>query len=81
MDEEPAATNDAAATNDGDGEGLLPLVNLTTTAPARGVEIEREVNEAMEGVLREQRQLVNVGRSDGHSGVLFVGPRFKIIRR
>ena len=80
VDEELAATNDAATNDtndDGDGDGLLPLLNLTATAAARGEEIEREVNQAMEGELREQRRVANVGRPDGHGGVLFVGPRFK----
>ena len=79
VDEELAATNDAATNDtndDGDGDGLLPLLNLTATAAARGEEIEREVNQAMEGELREQRRVANVGRPDGHGGVLFVGPRF-----
>jgi hypothetical protein len=77
--EEPAATNGG---NDGQelpnvaGDGLLPLVNLTATAIARGEEIERGVNEAIAEELREHRRVTNVGRPDGHGGVLFVGPRF-----
>ena len=79
-DKEPAAAA-AAATNDNDGalpagNGLLPLVNLTATAAARGEEIAREVREEMGVELREQRQVTNAGRPDGHGGVLFVGPRF-----
>jgi hypothetical protein len=79
--EEPAATNDATNDGDGplpddDGNGLLPLVNLTATAMARGEQIEREVSEEMAEELSEERRVTNVGRPDGHGGVLFVGPRF-----
>jgi hypothetical protein len=89
--EEPVAANDGdglvpddgdrLAPDDGDGlvpddgDGLLPVVNLTATAIARGEEIEREVNEEMTEESREQRRLANVGRPDGHCGLLFVGPR------
>lgn len=48
---------------------------LTATAIARGEEIERQVSEEMAEELRENRRVTNVGRPDGHGGVLFVGPR------
>jgi hypothetical protein len=43
---------------------------------ARGEQIEREVSEEMAEELSEERRVTNVGRPDGHGGVLFVGPRF-----
>jgi hypothetical protein len=59
-----------STTNDGDG--LLPLVNLTATATARGEEIARGVSEETAAELREQRRVTNVRRPDGHGGLLFV---------
>ena len=77
IDEEAAATNDS---DDGllpdDVPDGLPLVMLTATAVARGEEIARQVREEMAEELGEHRRLTNVGRPDGHGGVLFVGPRF-----
>ncbi len=56
-----------------DGDGPLPLVNLAaTTATAPGEEIARGVSEEIAAELREQRRVTNVGRPDGHGGVLFV---------
>jgi hypothetical protein len=76
-DEEPAATNDGDRLLPDDGDGLLlPDVNLTATANARGEEIEREVSEEMTVELREHRWVTNVGRPDGHGGVIFIGPQF-----
>jgi hypothetical protein len=60
-----------------DGDGPLPLVNLAATATARGEEIARGVSEEIAAELREQRRVTNVGRPDGHGGVLFVGPRLQ----
>jgi hypothetical protein len=51
----------------------LSTINLGSgaTPPATGLsQIFGELAE-----LREQRQLANVGRPDGHGGLLFVGPR------
>jgi hypothetical protein len=72
VEREPAATNDSDRP-----EWLLPAVNLTATAIARGEEIEREVSEEMAEELREHRWVTNAGRPDGHGVVIFVGPRFQ----
>ncbi len=69
--------DDGAGVPPDDGDGLLPVVNLTAAAIARCEEIEMRVREEMAEESREQRRVANAGRPDGHGGVLFVGPRFQ----
>ena len=37
---------------------------------------EREVREDMADEISEHRRLTNLGRPDGHGGLIFIGPRF-----
>jgi hypothetical protein len=53
------------------------LVNLTAAAIARGKEIERRVRKEMAEEIREERRVTDLGRPDGHGGLLFVGPQFQ----
>ena len=54
------------------------LVNLLTAAAiARGKEIEKRVRKEMAEEIREERRVTDLGRPDGHGGLLFVGPQFQ----
>jgi hypothetical protein len=57
-------------------EGELPTIILTAAAAARGEAIAREVREGMADEIAEHRRIANLGRPDGHGGVVFIGPTF-----
>jgi hypothetical protein len=49
---------------------------LTAAAAARGEAIAREVREGMADEVAEHRRMANLGRPDGHGGLVFIGPTF-----
>jgi hypothetical protein len=57
-------------------EGELPTIILTAAAAARREAIAREVREGMADEIAEHRRIANLGRPDGHDGVVFIGPTF-----